>query len=178
VSIRIQKQHPRSIASRSRSPWLTSETATVRIASLRDTCLADTYLVHLIGSPKSLACEKFAAESWTRYQDIPALKSPDISFIHGSVDKVDCEAKVAHILDTASKSARAESYDYLVAASGLRRVFPTVPRSFRREEFLEDVEKHSEDLRNAKEGVVVVGGGMYRLHARHCAPLSDLSSYH
>lgn len=150
-----------------------SETATVRMASLRDTCLADPNLVHLIGSPKSLACETLASESWTRYQDIPALKSPDISFIHGSVGKVDCEAKIAHILDAESKSTRVESYDYLVAASGLRRVFPTVPQAFQREDFLRDVKKHSEDVRNAQDGVVVVGGGMYRIWARYSASLSD-----
>lgn len=115
---------------------------------------------HLIGTPKSLACEKLAAESWTRFQDIPALKSPNFKIIQGSVRKVDCAAKVAHILDTATKSTITESYDYLVVASGLRRVFPTVPRSLRRDDFLEEAREHTENVRNAR-GVVVVGGGKH-----------------
>ncbi|KAJ5314831.1 Enoyl-CoA hydratase AKT3-1 [Penicillium atrosanguineum] len=114
---------------------------------------------HLIGSPKALACENFASESWTRFQDIPALKSPNIKFIRGSVSGVDCAAKVAQILETETNSKRAEPYDYLVVGSGLRRVFPTVPRSLRRAEFLEEVKRHADDIRQAREGVVIIGGG-------------------
>ncbi|GLI72153.1 hypothetical protein PoHVEF18_000321 [Penicillium ochrochloron] len=113
---------------------------------------------HLIGTPKSLACEKLAAESWTRFQDIPALKSPDFKIIQGSVSSVDCATKIAHILDTATNSTITESYDYLIVASGLRRGYPTVPRSLRRDDYLEEAMKHTENVRNAR-GVVVVGGG-------------------
>lgn len=119
-------------------------------------------LVHLIGSPKSLACEKFAAESWTRFKDIPALKSPDFSFIRGTVSKVDSASKIAHILDSETQQNRMENYDYLIAASGLRRIFPVAPQSVRREDFLEEAKKHVEDVRNASQGIVVVGGGLYR----------------
>ena len=119
-------------------------------------------LVHLIGSPKSLACEKFAAESWTRFQDIPALKSPDFSFIQGTVSKVDSASKIAHILDSETQENRTEKYDYLIAASGLRRVFPVAPQSLRREDFLEEAKKHVENVRSASEGIVVVGGGLYQ----------------
>ncbi|KAJ6151472.1 hypothetical protein N7470_007069 [Penicillium chermesinum] len=114
---------------------------------------------HLIGSPKSLACEKFAAESWTRFQDIPALKSPYINFIQGTVSTINPAEKVAHILDTATKANRIEQYDYLIAASGLRRVFPTVPQSLRRVEFLQEAQRQSKAVTNAREGIAVVGGG-------------------
>ncbi|KAJ5167551.1 FAD-dependent pyridine nucleotide-disulfide oxidoreductase [Penicillium canariense] len=113
---------------------------------------------HLIGSPKSLACEKLASESWTRFQDIPALKSADFKIIQGTVTKVDCAAQTAHILDTATKLTTTESYDFLIVSSGLRRVFPTVPESLRRDDFLGETRKHTENVRNA-HGVVVVGGG-------------------
>ncbi|CAG8358813.1 unnamed protein product [Penicillium salamii] len=113
---------------------------------------------HLIGSPKALACKKFAAEAWTRFQDIPGLKSPDLSFIQGSVSRVDFKNKVAHIVDS-EKNDRAESYDYLIAGSGLRRSFPTVPQSLRRDEFLKEAEGHMAHVENAHDGVVVVGGG-------------------
>ncbi|KAJ5578799.1 uncharacterized protein N7459_007763 [Penicillium hispanicum] len=115
---------------------------------------------HLIGSPKSLACEKFALESWTRFRDIPALNSPDFTFIQGSVSEVNCRSKVAHILETNTKETRVEPYDYLIASSGLRRVFPTVPGSLQRTEFLREVKHHIADMRRAQEeGVAVVGGG-------------------
>lgn len=116
---------------------------------------------HLIGSPKALACEKFASESWTRFRDIPALESPDFHFIQGSVSGVDCAAKVARILETETQNTRTEPYDYLVVGSGLRRVFPAVPRSLRRAEFLEEAKQHAKDVRNAQGGVVIVGGGMF-----------------
>ncbi|KAJ5266510.1 hypothetical protein N7478_009318 [Penicillium angulare] len=114
---------------------------------------------HLIGAPKSLACEKYASDTWRQFKDIPALKSPDFNFIQGSVNKVDCASKIAHILDTETQENRTEKYDYLIAGSGLRRVFPVVPQSLRRAEFLEEAKKHVENLRNASEGIVVVGGG-------------------
>lgn len=87
------------------------------------------------------------------------MKSPDLSFIQGSVSSVDFQNKVAHIVDSETKASRSESYDYLVAGSGLRRTFPTVPQSLRREQFLKEVEEHSSDVETAPGGVVVVGGG-------------------
>ncbi|CAG7920245.1 unnamed protein product [Penicillium olsonii] len=114
---------------------------------------------HLIGSPKALACKKFAAEAWTRFQDIPGLKSPDLSFIQGSVSSVDFQNKVAHIVDSETKANRTESYDYLIAGSGLRRSFPTVPQSLKRDEFLKEAEEHMASVEEARDGVVVVGGG-------------------
>ncbi|KAJ5994714.1 hypothetical protein N7481_001691 [Penicillium waksmanii] len=114
---------------------------------------------HLIGSPKSLACEKFASDSWTRFQDIPGLKSSGINFIRGSVSSVDFAAKTAHIDETDTKAKRNESYDYLVVGSGLRRTFPTVPQSQVRADFIAEAKSHAEEIQNSREGVVVVGGG-------------------
>ncbi|KAJ5970101.1 FAD-dependent pyridine nucleotide-disulfide oxidoreductase [Penicillium vulpinum] len=114
---------------------------------------------HLIGSPKALACEKFASEAWTRFKDIPGLQHPDLSFIQGSVSSVDFNAKVAHIVDAETKSNHTEPYDYLVASSGLRRSFPTVPQSLRRDEFLKEAREHMTEVKHARDGIVVVGGG-------------------
>ncbi|KAK5789023.1 hypothetical protein VI817_008147 [Penicillium citrinum] len=115
--------------------------------------------VHLIGSPKSLACEKFASDSWTRFQDIPGLTSAGINFIRGSVHSVDFATKTAQINENDSKAKRKESYDYLVVGSGLRRTFPTVPQSLRRDDFIAEVKRHAADIQSSQEGVVVVGGG-------------------
>ncbi|EPS25092.1 hypothetical protein PDE_00023 [Penicillium oxalicum 114-2] len=113
---------------------------------------------HLIGSPKSLLCEKLASESWTRFQDIPAIQSPHFKTVQGTVSKVDCAAKVAHILNTNTGATTAEPYDFLIVASGVRRSYPTVPQSLRRDDYLEEVKKHSGRVRKAP-GVVVIGGG-------------------
>lgn len=74
------------------------------------------------------------------------------------MSSVDFKNKVAHIVDS-EKNDRTESYDYLIAASGLRRSFPTVPQSLRRDEFLKEAEGHMAHVENARDGVVVVGGG-------------------
>lgn len=118
-----------------------------------------TCLVHLIGSPKALACEKFAAEAWTCFQDIPGLKYPDLNFIQGNVSSVDLQSKIAHIVDAKTQSNRTEYYDYLIAGSGLRRTFPTVPQSLQRNDFLQEAKRHMWDVKHARDGVVIVGGG-------------------
>lgn len=120
-------------------------------------------LDHLIGSPKALACDKYAPKAWTRFTDIPALKAPNMEFVRGSVTSVDAERKVAQILDLQSQESRREQYDYLIAASGLRRVFPTVPQSLCRDEYLHETRTHKENVQNARDGIVIVGGGETQL---------------
>lgn len=118
---------------------------------------------HLIGSPKALSCDKFAPKSWTCFSDIPALKAPNMEFVRGSVTAINPELKNAQILDLQSQETRHEPYDYLVAASGLRRVFPTVPQSLKRDEFLEEAKMHKECVQNAQDGIVIIGGGRFSL---------------
>ncbi|THC99561.1 hypothetical protein EYZ11_000930 [Aspergillus tanneri] len=114
---------------------------------------------HLIGSPKALACDKFASKTWNRFKDIPALQSPNMRFLRGSVSSVNCQEKSAQILDLETNETVEESYDFLLASSGLRRVFPTVPQSLLRHKFLEEARGHQEEIRSARNGVVIIGGG-------------------
>lgn len=51
-------------------------------------------------------------------------------------------------------------YDYLIAATGLRRVWPTVPQAVDRESYLDEAHGHIDLVRCAEHGIVVVGGGM------------------
>lgn len=53
-----------------------------------------------------------------------------------------------------------ESYDYLIASSGLRRNWPTVPRSLSKFEYNAEASKHVDKAQNSRNGVVVIGGGM------------------
>nr|XP_036584182.1 uncharacterized protein CTRU02_05826 [Colletotrichum truncatum]KAF6793571.1 hypothetical protein CTRU02_05826 [Colletotrichum truncatum] len=114
---------------------------------------------HLIGSPLAFADPKYAAKSWVKFQDIPALQRPNVRFVQGSVSKVDPATKTATVLDHVTKQPQDYSYDFFVGASGLRRQFPVVPQSLTRKQFLLEAEEQIHAVRNAPDGVVVVGGG-------------------
>lgn len=79
---------------------------------------------HLIGSPLALASEDFAATAWVKFDSLPALRSPAISWMQGTVNHIDCENKIATITDVNTGRTCEESYDYLVASTGLRRSWP------------------------------------------------------
>lgn len=100
-------------------------------------------------------------KAWVKFDSIPALSSPNIFHVHGTIGNVDCERKIAVISDANTGKQYEESYDYLIAASGLRREWPTVPQSLRREEYLKEAGDHIEKVEKAKKGVVVIGGGIF-----------------
>ncbi|KAK1639438.1 hypothetical protein BDP81DRAFT_420991 [Colletotrichum phormii] len=114
---------------------------------------------HLIGSPLAFADSEYAAKSWVKFEDMASLQRPNVRFVQGSVSKVDPATKTATVLDHATKQPQDFSYDFLVAASGLRRVFPVVPQSLTRKQYLLEAEEQIQAVRNAPDGVVVVGGG-------------------
>ncbi|KAG9849846.1 FAD/NAD(P)-binding domain-containing protein, partial [Aureobasidium melanogenum] len=114
---------------------------------------------HLIGNPLAFASDDASSKSWTKFQDIPALKLPNVHFLQGTVANVDCETKTASIVDTITKHIRQEKYDYLLVASGLRRTSPVVPQALNRAQFIAEAKTHTRAIRDAKEGVVVIGGG-------------------
>lgn len=115
---------------------------------------------HLIGSPLALADEDYAAKTWVKYEDIPALQTPNIHVVHGSVKSVDQQRKVAAYATHGSTTEISEiPYDYLVAAAGLRRVWPVVPQSLRRKQFLFEAGDHIRAATIARHGVLIVGGG-------------------
>lgn len=72
---------------------------------------------------------------------------------------VDPKSRLATVAETGTQSQRDLSYDFLVAATGLRRVWPVVPQATTRESYLAEADAHITELRNAREGVVIIGGG-------------------
>ncbi|CZT53404.1 related to pyridine nucleotide-disulphide oxidoreductase AMID-like [Rhynchosporium secalis] len=114
---------------------------------------------HLIGSPLALASEDYAKKNWVRFADLPALQLPCISWAQGSVVSIDTETKAATIADNILGKEYAESYDYLVVASGLKRQWPAVPQASTRKAYLSEVATHIREVKDAKEGVIVIGGG-------------------
>ncbi|KAH8589395.1 hypothetical protein B0O99DRAFT_692625 [Bisporella sp. PMI_857] len=113
---------------------------------------------HLIGSPLALAEKAYAAKAWQKFNNLAAFRTSELSYIQGSVVSVDCKSKIATIKAHSGEELK-ESYDYLVAASGLRRAWPTVPQSLTQEEYIKETNAHIEKVENAKAGVVVIGGG-------------------
>lgn len=73
--------------------------------------------------------------------------------------KVDTKALSAKIRLAGSNEETDHAYDYLVAASGLRRVFPVVPQSLTRKQYLLETADHIHGVHDSQHGVVVVGGG-------------------
>lgn len=113
----------------------------------------------MIGSPLALADSEYAKKAWVQFKDIPGLQLPNVQFIQGSVSSVDCVAKTATVVDGITKKAATHQYDYFITATGLRRVWPVVPQSLTRKQYLLEVEAQINALNEAKDGVVIVGGG-------------------
>ncbi|OAA47499.1 Pyridine nucleotide-disulfide oxidoreductase, NAD-binding domain protein [Beauveria brongniartii RCEF 3172] len=114
---------------------------------------------HLIGSPLALADNEYAKKAWVKYADIPSMQVPNLKVVVGSVTAVDCVSKTVTTLDAVTKVATEHAYDFFVAATGLRRVWPTVPQSLSRKQYLVEAGEHVHAVSNAQHGVVVVGGG-------------------
>ncbi|KAF1816808.1 pyridine nucleotide-disulfide oxidoreductase AMID-like protein [Eremomyces bilateralis CBS 781.70] len=114
---------------------------------------------HLIGSPLALATEEYARKAWVPFSEIPALKHTDVSFLQGTVTSIDPNTRTATISRTDSNEHTQHDYDYLVAASGLRRVWPTVPQALKKKKWLVEADGHIQSIKEAKERVVVIGGG-------------------
>ncbi|KAK5957384.1 hypothetical protein OHC33_001758 [Knufia fluminis] len=114
---------------------------------------------HVIGSPLALASSEYSHKAWTRFCDVPALQHPAINMVHGSVTQVDLDNRTATVAPNDSSDLVQHEYDYLIAASGLRRVWPVVPQQVARENYLKEAESHINAVRAAKHGVVVIGGG-------------------
>ncbi|KAL7626133.1 hypothetical protein AAE478_002903 [Parahypoxylon ruwenzoriense] len=116
---------------------------------------------HVIGSPLALASRAYAEKAWVPYKDIPVLQRPDVCFVHGTVASVDCEHKTATILEQqqSGPAPRHEPYDFFVAATGLRRVWPVIPQSTTREAYLGETGRHIDAVTASSASVLVVGGG-------------------
>ncbi|KAH7036314.1 pyridine nucleotide-disulfide oxidoreductase AMID-like protein [Macrophomina phaseolina] len=115
--------------------------------------------MHLISTPLAHASDEFTPKAWAKFDDVAALKAPGVRHLHGSVVSVDCEKKTAKISNKAGHEQIEESYDYLIVGSGLKRAWPVVAQSLDKNSYLAEVGNHIKGLKDARQGVVVVGGG-------------------
>ncbi|RYO87800.1 hypothetical protein DL764_008814 [Monosporascus ibericus] len=114
---------------------------------------------HLIGSPLALAAKEYSEKAWVEFKDIKVLQRPNVRFVQGNLCKVDPESKAATILEPGNQTPRQEKYDYFIAATGLRRVWPVVPQSLSRKLYLMEAGKHINAVTSSATPVLVVGGG-------------------
>ncbi|KAI0906557.1 hypothetical protein F4823DRAFT_606715 [Ustulina deusta] len=114
---------------------------------------------HLIGSPLAMASRDYAEKAWVEYKHVKVLQRPNVTFVQGTVANVDCENKTATISERRTQKTRVESYDFFIAATGLRRAWPVVPQALTRETYLMEVGAHCDRVLNSTAPVLVVGGG-------------------
>ncbi|KAK8076686.1 pyridine nucleotide-disulfide oxidoreductase-like protein [Apiospora phragmitis] len=112
----------------------------------------------------ALSSKEYADKCWVDFADVKILQRPDVRFVHGRVQKVDPATRTATILgNPASEQPSTEeekiTYDYFVAATGLRRVWPVVPQSLTRKTYLHEAGRHIDAVRGSAHPVLVVGGG-------------------
>ncbi|KAK8108487.1 hypothetical protein PG984_014288 [Apiospora sp. TS-2023a] len=114
---------------------------------------------HVIGSPLALSSKDYADKCWVDFADVKILQRPDVRFVHGRVRKVDPATRTATILESSSEQPTQETYDYFIAATGLRRAWPVVPQSLTRKTYLREAGGHIDAVRGSRYPVLVVGGG-------------------
>lgn len=100
-----------------------------------------------------------------RFADVPALQGSNVRHVRGSLGRVDCARREATVLlsEAGGERQEKETYDFFVAATGLRRNWPTAPKSLTRKAFVHEAEALIETMETAEHGVMVVGGGEYDL---------------
>jgi NADPH-dependent 2,4-dienoyl-CoA reductase/sulfur reductase-like enzyme len=112
-----------------------------------------------IGAPLAHVARPYVQPFWRRFLDIKALQQPDVTIQQASLKHVDLAKKMITMTEIATGINLAESYDYLVLATGLKRYFPIVPSSLSQEQHLQAARKHIDAIENAQYGTAVVRGG-------------------
>ena len=107
----------------------------------------------------AFANSKYSPKAWVKFKDIPNLQRPNVRFIHGTVDTINSAAKTAKVIQHDTRQVLDQSYDFLVAASGLRRAWPVVPQSSTRKAYLLEADDIISSASDAQDGVLIVGGG-------------------
>lgn len=134
--------------------------------------------VHTIGAPLAMVSQEYSQKAWTEYSALEILRHPSVNYLQARLDSISPESKEATIVLFNSDTLSVFQYDFFVAATGLHRAWPVVPRSFTKSEFLSDVRKQVKAIQDAKDGVVVIGGGEFRrLPSQVCDPSCNILSF-
>jgi NADH dehydrogenase FAD-containing subunit len=100
----------------------------------------------------------------------------------GSLMNVDLDQRVATIKLGGGEQTQEYCYDFFIAATGLRRVWPVVPQSLTKEKYLAETADHIECVTTASHGTVVIGGGALGIEmaaeAKLCHPHTSVKLVH
>ncbi|KAL1962971.1 hypothetical protein VTN77DRAFT_8817 [Rasamsonia byssochlamydoides] len=120
-------------------------------------------IFHTMGTPLVHVKNKVTDSAWVRYTDIPALKRANVHILQGKVVEIDPLRKCAFWRSSTSSDDdpdRVLHYDYLIAATGLQRDWPILPRRFTRQQYIQDAKEHIAKLEGVQNyPIVVIGGG-------------------
>jgi NADH dehydrogenase FAD-containing subunit len=106
-----------------------------------------------------LSSPDYAPKAWRKYDDIAALQHPSIHIRQGRLTNIDPDRRVGQINLRGSCEVSEQPYDFFIAATGLRRVWPVVPQSLTKAEYLAETADHIKSVTTASHGTVVIGGG-------------------
>ncbi|OJZ80604.1 hypothetical protein ASPFODRAFT_38020 [Aspergillus luchuensis CBS 106.47] len=131
-----------------------------RIPGLRITVVDERDgFFHSVGGPLAYCSPEHAARMWRLYRGFPKLNRPDVTFVQGTVVRVDASTRTVSYQSPEGQQQDLP-YDYLLAATGLRRPWPVVPRTTEMRSYLADAGTAARRLSAAgKIGIVVIGGG-------------------
>jgi NADPH-dependent 2,4-dienoyl-CoA reductase/sulfur reductase-like enzyme len=117
-------------------------------------------IYHTVGTPlvhTSPDVSTTVPRAWKEYAEIPYLK--DVLVVKGRVERLDPKRK--EVVYTFAGEEKSMEYDYLVCATGLQRDWPAQPRATTKEEYIRDATALVKELVDAKERIVVIGGGLF-----------------
>ncbi|KAI5291613.1 hypothetical protein KEM54_002890 [Ascosphaera aggregata] len=109
--------------------------------------------------PAACVSKKYADKSWVQFSEIPALQSRRIRIMQGKVTSIDAQKRVSTIHTTTDNKVIEQSYDYLIAASGIHRDWPSAPTALTKKNFRVETDRMVEQCANATKGIIVIGGG-------------------
>lgn len=112
-----------------------------------------------MGAPLAHTAKDFVGKAWKKFDDIPALKRQNVRILKGTATGVDIGKKTVSFKDLSSQKETSVEYDYLVVATGSRRVWPIVPKALNKAAYIQDAKEHIESIENADGDIVIVGGG-------------------
>jgi NADH dehydrogenase FAD-containing subunit len=137
---------------------------------------------HTIGSPLALSSPDYATKAWRKYDDIAALQHPNIHIKQGRLTHIDPDRRVGQIRLSGCEVPSEQPYDFFIAATGLRRVWPVVPQSLTKAEYLAETADHIKNVIVASHGTVVIGGGAVGIEmaaeAKLCHPHTKVTLVH
>ncbi|KAI9732775.1 MAG: hypothetical protein M1834_003713 [Cirrosporium novae-zelandiae] len=140
-----------------------------------------------MGAPLAHTTKVAVERSWKLFHEIPALKRPEVKILNGKARSVDFENKMLTFtsnpaLENEQGNEVKVHYDYLVAATGLRRQWPIAPQAKDKDSYMKDAIRQIEKLERVEGNIVVVGGGAVGIEVageiKHSYPTKNVILVH